>query len=389
MRVPEVRVISPRIRCYYCFRNKPKSNRRRKSKKQKDIWCQAEGRLIPGSLKRNLEDHVLTRFHSEGFKKEAALILAKRNKKKNGGKKQLKQPELPTGFLYSRGKVEDNLLRNFIRSCAIGAHVKSSPRQTFAHIAGAALADGLQAPIYGYNNRSERSIVHMQIFTSFILRANLMDSINNARVLGLFSDAEHYRQDKLLMFGVHIVYNGYCCPLPLCFSFGGTTVTGQLIRDSLIHGVTADNIFNGGSQMIPELAVNLKDEDVLESLSKIKRLNEYTPIGTTYEMFIKKIANSLTDGDSKYLKRFLTLLRSDQKEALGGHESLVSVKGTWCLNHCAKLGADDLRQYSSFVDRAIKLIIKVRSFIHQSTTRSSRLKVACKNMGLKYAIIPD
>ena len=135
-------------------------------------------------------------FHAEKFKSEADRIRAKRearNKKRELPKGSSKKPSMIP--VLSQSTVEDNLLRNFIRSCMIGAPVKCSPRQTFANIAGAALADGPTTPIYGYDNPSERSIVAIQVFSGFILRASLMKMINNARVIGLFPDTESYRKN--------------------------------------------------------------------------------------------------------------------------------------------------------------------------------------------------
>ena len=107
-----------------------------------------------GVLKRSLEDHALTTFHAEKFKQEAEVIRNVRQKKKKKNNDGLKQGILPCISL-SNGEHEDNMLRNFIRSCVIGGHIKTSPRQTYAQIAGAALADGLLVPFYGYNNCSE------------------------------------------------------------------------------------------------------------------------------------------------------------------------------------------------------------------------------------------
>ena len=339
-------------------------------------------------MKRTFEDHALTAFHSEKFKDQAENIRKKRKKKKRSNIKI--QPKLPSEFAaLSQGDIEDNQMRNFIRSCIIGGQMKSSPRQIFAHIAGGALADGPRVPIYGYNNRSEKSIVAMQIFAGFILRAKLMELLKTARVISLFSDAESCRHEKLLMYGVHLVLSGYCCPLPLCFALGGISTTGESIRESLIHGVTADNILSGGSQLIPELAADINDEEVLGTLTKIKHLSKLTPIGIDYAEFIRKLSNSLTDGDSKYRFRLLKLLRSDQKEVMEGKDNLVSLQGTWCLNHCFSLSGDDLRKHSDIVDNAIKLIIQTRSFINASTTRSARLKVICANLSIKHHLIPE
>ena len=126
----------------------------------------------------------------------------------------------------------------------------------------------------------------MQIFASFILRAKLMSSIKDALVIALFSDAESVRHDKLLMYGVHVVLNGYCCPLPLCFALGGISVTGEVIRQSLIDGVTAKGMLSGGSQLNPELQYDINDDFVAHGLEKIVKLNEKTPIGLEYAEFI-------------------------------------------------------------------------------------------------------
>ena len=347
--MPDVSIIGPRMRCFYCFANKPKSIKtvsRANSKKivhkkkaqrlsqvvpqtgikasnpknrgNKNSWSHAEGTLIYGCRKRNIENHVLTLFHAEQFKEQAQVIRRARSKAKEK-KDKGKQLRLPENYKLSQSEIEDNQLRNFIRSCVIGTSVKSSPRQIYAHIAGGALANGPRVPIYGYNCRSPQSIVNVTVFAGFVLRASLMKLLSKARVIGLFSDAESARNDKLLIYGVHLVLNGYCCPMPLCFALGGVSVTGQLIRDSLIHGVTADNILSGASQLIPELAIDIEDEDVLNTLKKINHLNKYTPIGMKYGTFITKIANSLTDGDSNKHRHTLSAhLRKDQREVIGG-----------------------------------------------------------------------
>ena len=114
-----------------------------------------------------------------------------------------------------------------------------------------------------------------------------------------------------------------------------------------------------------------------------------TPMGMDYAEFIRKLSNSLTDGDSKYRLRLHKLLRADQMEVMEGRDNLVSVQGTWCLNHCFSLSGDDLQKYSDTVDNAIKLIIKTRSFINASTARGARLRVICAKLGIKYKLIPE
>ena len=96
-----------------------------------------------------------------------------------------------------------------------------------------------------------------------------MEHLTKARVLAIFSDAESARYDKVLMFGVHTIVNGYCCPLPLSFSLGGVSVTGETLHQALIQGVTACNILSGGSQLIPELAVDVDSENVAWALKRI------------------------------------------------------------------------------------------------------------------------
>ena len=228
--VPEVRKIGPRVRCNYCYKNKPKAlptiasgrkfrpklnpkpeNRdviRPKAVTKRGRMSRAEGRPLKGLLIRQLEDHALSNFHSEQFKEEASEILKRRAAKSNKVLKQKRQVPLSEGFSRAGIIREDNCLRNFIRSCIIGAHVKASPRQTFALIASGLLADGPQSPIYGYNNRSEAAIVQVQIFAAFVLRARLMKMINEAHVVGLFSDAAKFCDCQLLVFGVHIIING-------------------------------------------------------------------------------------------------------------------------------------------------------------------------------------
>ena len=70
----------------------------------------------------------------------------------------------------------------------------------------------------------------------------------------MFSDAETARHDKLLLFGVHVPINGYTCPLHLCVALGGVSVTGDLLLESLKHGVTADNVLSGAAFALPELS---------------------------------------------------------------------------------------------------------------------------------------
>ena len=199
---------------------------------------------------------MLSSFHAENHKQAASAILELRNKRSSNliKVKKAKPNEKLDHLRFPESDVTNNQFRNFIRSCIIGGHVKCSARQTYALIAGGALADGPSYPIYGYNNRSESAIVAVQVFAAFILRAKLMSLIRDARVIALFSDAESARYDKLLMYGVHLVLNGYCCPLPLCFGLGGVSVTADLLRQTLIDGVTARNIISGGSQVIPEIA---------------------------------------------------------------------------------------------------------------------------------------
>ena len=413
--VPAGRLIGARVRCSFCFRNKNqkpilgKPGRKKRPrykvnkepnvareeqiddslKKWKNVWSSAEGRPIKGLLKRSIEQHVLSTFHKENFKEHAAQILESRKKKKNAlAKAQGKKVKVDTDlekYRLSDKHIADNQFRNFIRSCIIGGHVKCSPRQTFAHIAAGALADGQMHPIYGYNNRSEAAIVNIQVFTGYALRARLMFLIRKSRVIALFSDAESARYDKLLMYGVHLVLNGYCCPLPLCFGLGGKSVTGDILRQTLIDGITAKTILSGNSDRIPELSCDENDDLVRACLEKIRKLNEISPIGMEYADFIKKVNNSLTDGDSKYRYTLLKLLRKDQAEV---NKGIKTIKGTWCLNHCLSLGGDDLRLKLSIVDRAIKLITSCRTYIHSSSARSSLLKIICNKLKLRYTVIP-
>ena len=63
--------------------------------------------------------------------------------------------------------------------------------------------------------------------------------------------------------------------------------------------------------------------------------------------------------------------------------------GTWCLGHCFSLAGDDLRNFSSVVDKSVKLIISTRTFLSASNTRVSKLKIICNRIGIKYISIPD
>ena len=213
-----------------------------------------------------------------------------------------------------------------------------------------------------------------------------MSLIKEARIVALFSDAESARHDKLLMYGVHLVLNGYCCPLPLCFGLGGVSVTGEVLRRSLIDGITAEKILSGTSEAIPEMPFNPADELVNTSLVKIRLLNNITPIGMEYAEFIKKLSNSLTDGDSKYRYTLLSLLRKDQAEVTGG---LKTIKGTWCLNHCLALGGQDLCRDMSIVSRAVDLLTSTRTIINSSNKFSSNLMIICRQLNIRYTAIPD
>lgn len=157
----------------------------------------------------------------------------------------------------------------------------------------------------------------------------------------------------------------------------------------MIRGLTARNILCGSYEVSSDLATDIDENEVKPIMDKIRRLNETNPIGMDYGTFIKKLANSVTDGEYKYRHTLVKLLRFDQKKALEDDDSLISVKGTWCLNHCLKLRADDVRQKSKLADEAVKLIIACRSYIAKSTINSSKLKLICKDLGIKYYKITE
>ena len=300
-------------------------------------------------------------------------------------KKKLKQDQL-SAFSIAETDLRDNMLRNFIRMCCIGANLKMSPRQIFASIAAASLLDGQTTPLFGYNLRSEASITQMQVFCGYVLRANLMNHIKTARVISLFSDAESARHDKLLLFGVHVPINGYACPLHLSVALGGSSVTGETLFDSLKHGITGDNILSGAAFSLLDLSDDFNQNDTKASLEKVRKLNNIMPIGMEWDAFVPKISNSLTDGDSKYRLKMLRLIRTGQMRLTNSSSSAL---GTWCLGHCFSLAGDDLRNYSSIVDSSIKLIISTRSFLGASSARTAKLKVVCSRIGIKYVTIPD
>ena len=124
----------------------------------------------------------------------------------------------------------------------------------------------------------------------------------------------------------------------------------------------------------------------MRCLEKVRKLNDMMPIGMEWETFVKKISNSLTDGDSKYRFKLLRLIRAEQIK-INKHSS--AVLGTWCLGHCFSLAGDDLRNFSSVVDKSVKLIVSTRSFLNASVTRSAKLKIICSRIGIKYISIPE
>ena len=101
---------------------------------------------------------------------------------------------------------------------------------------------------------------------------------------------------------------------------------------------------------------------------------------------LKKISNSLTDGDSKYRFKLVKLIRADQKR-INQHSS--AALGTWCLGHCFSLAGDDLRKFSSTVDKSVQLIISTRSFLSASMSRTAKLKIIWSRIGVKYISISD
>ena len=117
-----------------------------------------------------------------------------------------------------------------------------------------------------------------------------MKIIDNSYAVTVFADTESARQEKILMNGIYVVLNGYAVPLPLNFSRGGISVNGDVLLQSLINGATADNLFNGSNELIPELVELLGDSEGEDSenennkntkkmLLKLARLTASHPIG--------------------------------------------------------------------------------------------------------------
>ena len=127
-------------------------------------------------------------------------------------------------------------------------------------IIAANMAEGANQP-FGYNLLSESSIAQIQLFSAFILRHVTMRIVANSYAVTVFADTESARHEKVLMNGIYVVLNGYAVPLPLNFTRGGISITGNELLSSLIHGVTADNYLDGSSELIPELVEMLGDRD--------------------------------------------------------------------------------------------------------------------------------
>ena len=77
-----------RVRCSWCFRNKPINIKKLKSgqaealvkkKGMRDIWV--TGRSIKGLLARLFENHCLSSYHLETYKGAQWLAEAKENKR--------------------------------------------------------------------------------------------------------------------------------------------------------------------------------------------------------------------------------------------------------------------------------------------------------------------
>ena len=74
---------------------------------------------------------------------------------------------------------------------------------------------------------------------------------------------------------------------------------------------------------------------------------------------------------------------------MGGESDLVSLKGTWCTSHCLKKDSDDLREVSPVAEKGVKMVMANRSYITQTPTRISKLKIICHNLGIVYTTIPE
>ena len=68
----------------------------------------------------------------------------------------------------------------------------------------------------------------------------------------------------------------------------------------MIRGLTARNILCGSYEVSSDLATDIDENEVKPNMDKIRRLNETNPIGMDYGTFIKKLENSVTDGEYKY-----------------------------------------------------------------------------------------
>ena len=98
-RVPEDRLEGPRVRCHYCYRNKPigRSEYQRLKNirsplaqvseadplpiKKKGVQSIKPGRPLKGLLKRSCESHAISGFHAEKYKTAADAIIKKRKRK--------------------------------------------------------------------------------------------------------------------------------------------------------------------------------------------------------------------------------------------------------------------------------------------------------------------
>ena len=120
--------------------------------------------------------------------------------------------------------------------------------------------------------------------------------------------------------------------------------------------------------------------------SKVEKLSRSMPIGIDRREVLPKLVYSLSDGDSKYLKKLPRLLRNAQKEVVPHGECLDAVH---CYGHTFKLFAEDLREEVPLLDDSIKFILSIRKVFNASKAKISSLKKTCIKLKIKYTQIEE
>ena len=113
-----------------------------------------------------------------------------------------------------------------------------------------AAVSSLAGAKFGFNLRSEASVVEIQRFEAMVSRNELFDHIkSNCLAIGAFYDAASARTQKLLLNGV-ILVDGYYFALPVSIGLGGESVTSEELYLALWRGFEGEGYCNGANELI-------------------------------------------------------------------------------------------------------------------------------------------